>query len=611
MLSHTHRIYVADAHAHLLGVETLIEADGPLPRPLVVSMPVWTPGSYLVREHARRVESLEAHAGDTPLRVRKVRKNAWSIDHPLAHRIVIRYSLYANELTVRTNHVDTSHAYWNGASTYLTAQGATTLGARVKVDVPAGWRITTSLTSEMSASEPASTDGSSPADRPLEFVAHDFDELCDSPFECGEQIAKSFLALGKSHRFAIWDTPDARHAPWDRICEDTKAIVQTEARLYAGDEDVQAALPYQHFLFIWHVVGRVRGGLEHGQSCTLMIKPQSWKTHAGYLEVLSLVAHEFFHLWNVKRIRPRGLAPYRYDEENYTRALWWFEGATSYYDWRVLRMAELATATEYLDHLAGEIAKFEDTPGAAHQSLEDASFDAWIKAYRPDENTANSTISYYLKGELVCMLFDLEIRRRSSGRASLDDVLRHLWRTHGRKSIPLEEDALPEAFASATGVAHADLAPLFDAWVRGTSSLPLEETLGSVGLQIGRRLPKDSPEVSLGLRTRCELGRTIVDTVLRHRAGHRAGIDVHDELLAIANRRVADGRVDACLAGLGPGQRVPVLLARNGWVRTLEVELEPARLTELRILRKTSASPETARRCEEWLGAPFETLPKA
>jgi predicted metalloprotease with PDZ domain len=590
VLEISHTVSLADPKAHLLQVKTSIRAsDGKnaLPSPLTLFMPVWTPGSYLVREYARHVERLVASASGQSLEARKVRKNAWRIEHAGVSRIDVEYQLYANELTVRTNYVDENHAYWNGAATYLALEQAPQAGARVTVELPQDWEVATALAHD----EPSKRS----------FVAASFDELCDAPFECGKLLVRSFSALGKPHRIAAADGPDARAVDWEKLEADTRTIVETEARLLAGERSPEDAIPYDRYLFLWFVSPRARGGLEHRDCATLMAKPGSFQTRSGYLDVLSLIAHEYFHLWNVKRIRPQGLFPYRYEQESYTRLLWWFEGATSYYDWRTLRLAKLCTVDEYLNHLAEEMARLQDTPGALVHSLEEASFDAWIKAYRPDENSLNSTISYYLKGEIVCALFDLTLRHRTEGRACLDDVVRHLYWEFGARGIPVPEGALPELFAKVSGVPLDDC---FARWVRGTDPLDFDDTLAKAGLKLERSPRREGPSASLGARLRLEGGRTMVDAVPRGGAAHRAGIDPRDEIISIADRRVPEGKLELPLAGLGPGQTVQVLVARDGWIRTLELTLDPPPLPEAKIVR-SDADDAAKRLYEAWLGEPF------
>ncbi|HEU4533477.1 MAG TPA: PDZ domain-containing protein, partial [Polyangiaceae bacterium] len=352
-------------------------------------------------------------------------------------------------------------------------------------------------------------------------------------------------------------------------------ILETEAALFAGDAPPGAALPYDRYGFLWHVSSKGRGGLEHADCSTLLVPPSLWRSRPGYLDVLSLVAHEFFHLWNVKRIRPAGLSPYRYEAENYTRLLWWFEGATSYYDWLVLRRAGLCTAREYADHAAHELARLQDTPGALVHSLADASFDAWVKAYRPDENAPNSTVSYYLKGEVVAALLDLEIRARSGGQKSLDDVVRRLWSEYGRPGIPLPEDGFAPLAEAATGLR---LAPLLERWVETTEPVDPAPTLARFGLVHERKPQPSGPRASLGMRVRTLHGRTVVDSLVRHGAAMRAGLMRDDELVAVGGRRVDEGHVEAALQGLSAGAETDLVVAREGRMLNRRATLDPPQL---------------------------------
>lgn len=594
MLNVAHRVRIADAHAHLLEIETTFSSDaGELPSPFVVFMPVWTPGSYLVREYARHVQDFTATASGRDARSSKVRKNAWAIEHEGAREVRIRYRLYANDLTVRTNHIDESHVYFNGAATFMTAEAAKDAGAEVALDLPEGFRIGTAL--------PEVRDRELPT-----FVASSFDELCDSPFECGDSIERRFEAHGKTHELAVWNNGYARHVNWDQVAKDTRTIVETSARLWAGDESPESSLPYDRYVFLWHVSPRGRGGLEHRASCSLQAKPDRFVSRSGYLDVLSLIAHEFFHLWNIKRIRPEGLFPYRYEEENYTRLLWWFEGGTSYYDWRIPRLAKLATAAEYLAHLADSIARLEDTPGALVHSLETSSFDAWIKAYRPDENSLNSTVSYYLKGEVVCALLDLEIRHRSQGKKSLDDVVRHLVREYGAEERPVPEGKMGDVIAAATGVqVHDCLAR----WVESAEAIDVNEVLQHAGL-VFQRTARDPEKPQIGARISIEQGRVMVSAVPHGSAAHEAGLHAEDEIVAIDGKRIIEGRVDAALAGKKPGAKVQLLVARDGLLTTLDAVLEPAARTEARIVARPDATPEQRALYAAWMEDDFASAPQ-
>ena len=326
---------------------------------------------------------------------------------------------------------------------------------------------------------------------------------------------------------------------------------------------------------MWLLAPKNRGGLEHESSTVLTIPPASFDDRRGYLDVMSLVAHEFLHLWNVKRIRPEGLTPYKYEQENYTRLLWWFEGGTSYFDWRILRLSGLCTVDEYLEHLSDEIARLEDTPGRMVQSAADASFDAWIKLYRADENTINSTVSYYLKGEIVCALLDVEMRARTKGERGIDHVLNELWRAYGREGRPVPEDGMFEIFDRVAGVPMRDV---LEPWVNGREELPIDVTLAKMGLEVRRDANGRRGRGALGVRLRTSDGKAIVTSVLRGRAAQRAGMDAGDEIVAIAGRRIESGKLEPALNSHAPGTPVDIVVSRDGALRTLHVTLdEPAR----------------------------------
>ncbi len=566
----THRVGLAHAAAHLIDVETRLHSAEPLPSPLEPFMAVWTPGSYMVREYARHIESLRCEGG----RIVAISKNAWRIEHDGAREITLRYRLYCNELTVRSNHVDASHAYLNGAATFLGVRGHLGAPVEVTLDAPAGWRAATAL-ARVAGSNNVRT-------------ARNYDELVDSPIELGEHDEFAFVAAGKPHKYAIWPARALSPDNIERLVSSTRTLIEVEAKLMGG-------LPHDGFTFILHLSTRARGGLEHRDSTSLLVPPSAPHTREAWLDCLSLIAHEYFHLWNVKRLRPEGLTPDRYEAESYTRMLWWFEGGTSYFDWRFLRLAGLCSEAEYLAHMGTEIAYVEQTPGRLVHSLEDASFDAWIKLYRPDENSVNSSISYYFKGELVCAMLDLEIRARSGGRSSLDAVMVALWEQFGRDERPIPEGAMQGLFESITGCALGDL---FDAWIRGTSELDCDATFAKAGLSIERT---KRGTVSVGARLVLSGGRVTVASVARGGGAHAAGIDPHDEVLSVAGRRVDGTAVEALLADFLPGQRVDVIISRDGRTRSLELTLGEARVDKVTLSPSANATREQTALREAWL----------
>jgi predicted metalloprotease with PDZ domain len=584
-LSIVHRVSIPAPQTHLVHVETTLQAPatGTLPETLVLFMPTWTPGSYLLREYARHIESLAVEA---PARATKVRKNGWRIEPRAAAQVVVRYRVYAGELTVRTNHVDDSHAFLVGAALFLGIEGHEELGAQVDIVPPPGWRAATSLPRALRFD---SEDGV------LRFDAPDFDTLVDSPIELGLHRDERFEAVGKTHRYAIWPAKAIGDADARRLVDDTKTILETEAKLFDG------SLPYEAYDLLLHLSHRGRGGLEHKASAALIASPTSFATRDAYLDLLSLVAHEVLHAWNVKRIRPAALTPYRYDQECYTRLLWWFEGATSYYDWRVLSLARLCTVEEYLDHLAAEIAYLDQTPGRLVHALEDASYDAWIKLYRPDENSQNSSVSYYRKGELVCALLDLEIRGRTGGRATLDDVLAHLWREYGVPKRPVPEDAMQGIFER---VADVPLDDLFEAWIRTAGEVDYASTLARVGISVERSARADAAPCALGARLRAEGGKSYVSSVTRDSGAWRAGVDPGDEIIAVGGSRVEGTNMESTLRGRVPGDSVEVVVARDGRLLTKTVVLDGPKQDRVKLIAKTDAPASARAAFAAWLGQP-------
>lgn len=581
-----HQVRVEDANAHMLGVESRIE--GATGDELVLSMPVWTPGSYLVREYARHVERVSASASDGPLSFSKIRKNAWRVRTGGRSTFTLRYSVYCNDLSVRTNHVDASHAYFNGASTFLYPESTTSVSGTVSVVVPDGARVSTALPS----------DGQSD-DGVARFRYESFDELCDSPFEVGRHDVLSVEAGGQTHDIAIWSPGYAVRRDDERLLSDVKKIVETEANLFGG-------LPDGRYLFILHFAAGGRGGLEHRASSSLIASPYVFEHEKGYEDLLSLVAHEYLHRWHVKRTRPAPLVPYDYERESYTRQLWLFEGATSYYDWYVLRRAGIVTPRRFLEHLAEEIARLDDVPGRFVQSLEDASFDAWVKLYRPDENSSNSTVSYYLKGEIVCALLDIAVRARSKGERTFDDVMRAALAQGGDGTPGLPEGGFDALVREAAGV---DVSDLVERWVRGREEIDYAAALAPVGLEARWTRRDGSPSAALGLRVRPGAGSAAVVSVIRGSPAERAGLEAGDEIVALDGIRVDDARMCERLRPRNAGDRVRITLFRRERLVETEATLEPARPDQLAIVPLAGASAGEVAMRAQWLAGELEAAP--
>jgi len=578
-----YRLSFPEPHTHLLHVE--LEVEG-VHTPASLAMPSWTPGSYLMREFPRNVQGFEAADGaGAPLSWSKTDKNRWLVDPPADGTLRVRYQVYANELTVRTSHLDATHASINGASVFLYPEDRAGEALDLEVEAPEGWRITTAL---------RGGDG--------QLTAANYDELVDSPLEIGTHPLLEWEMEGKTHRWAIWGRGNV---DGERLVTDTARIVLAEKALFGG-------LPYRDYTFIVHLTPGGSGGLEHRESTVLLADRWAFRGQP-YERFLALVAHEFFHLWNGKRIRPAVLGPFDYTAENYTRDLWVVEGITSYYTDLLLRRAGLITMHRYLERLAEAIARFRSIPGRAVQSLADSSWDTWIKFYRPDANTPNSSISYYEKGALVAFLLDLRIRTDTDNARSLDDVMRRLWAEFGARDAGFPEGEVERIAAE---VAGTDLRPFFDLALRGTGELPFEEILTAAGLTLRPAhetapFPAADPrtEVHTGLQFKPEGGRNLVSHVLAGAPAHRAGLNAGDELVALDGVRVTPETLPLRLAERRAGERVPVTVFRRDELVTLELEVEMAAPSRLLLRPAERPTPAQQRLLDDWLRVDVPSAP--
>jgi predicted metalloprotease with PDZ domain len=542
-----YRVSMPEPHSHLFEVEVQLDDPGPEP---VLALPVWTPGSYLVREYARHLEGFSAADGaGRALPWERLDKHRFRIRTGDAARAVARYRVYAHDLTVRTSHLDGSHGYFNGASLLVYTEGRIAEPCRLEILPPPGWRVTCALSGG-----------------PTSFSARDYHELADSPVEVGTHALLEFTALGRDHAVAVWGRGNL---DLGAFAGDLKKVVEAYGAMLGG-------LPYDRYLFLVHLAERRRGGLEHARSTTLQLGRMGFQPRDDWLESLSLAAHELLHAWNVKKLRPAALVPYDYAREQYTRLLWWFEGATSYYDHLVLVRAGLLSPGRHLRHLGQEWTALLRAPGAAKMSLEEASLLAWVKHYRPDENTGNSATSYYRKGELVAWALDLFLRRR--GR-SLDELLRLLLERHADRGLP--EDGVEQAVAGWAGAAAAG--SFFDRMVRGTA--PLEVDLDLLGLSLRLR-EAEGPDDEGGAPAKGEeagsgwLGaevdaRLAVTSVREGGPAWRAGLYPGDEIVAEGGFRVDRKALGDRLRERGPSGTLRLHVFRRDELVEVPVPLGP------------------------------------
>ncbi|CBN56932.1 MULTISPECIES: M61 family metallopeptidase [Kamptonema] len=562
---------------------------------LDLKIPVWTPGSYLVREYARHLQNFRAYAGENrSLPWRKISKNHWQIETENISEVTVQYCIFANELTVRTNHLDSSHGYFNGAALFFYIPGFERNSYTVTIVPPKpSWQVTTTLPAILQESHT--------------FLAVDFDTLVDSPFEIGSHQLYDFEVRGKSHSLAIWGKGNLEPK---RMIRDMQKIIEVEAELF-GD------LPYDRYLFLLHLSGSGFGGLEHKFSCSLNYPRFGFRRQEKYDRFMQLVAHEFFHLWNVKRIRPKALEVFDYDGENYTPSLWFSEGTTSYYDLVIPFRAGIYDIKGFFQSLGKEITRFQTTPGRQVQPLNESSWDAWIKLYRRDANSDNSQISYYLKGEMVSLLLDLLIRARHGNTRSLDDVMRIMWENFGKgtanspnqqqplfNEIRTEVGFTPEQLQSVIeSVAGIDLSDFFQRYLDSTEELPFNEYLEPFGLQLVGDDPGGSPHI--GLTAGIENGREMIKFVEAGGPAQLGGIDAGDELLAVDGFRVTAEHLSDRLKDYQPGDAIAVTVFHQDELRTCRVTLVKPRPNRYQILTLEHPTSIQKQNFAGWLGVPL------
>jgi predicted metalloprotease with PDZ domain len=559
---------------HYVEISAAVPTEG---RPQVeLMMAVWTPGSYLVREYERNVEGVTATGADgRALTVAKSDKNRWRIASAGASTVTVKYRVYAREMSVRTNWVDAGFALLNGAPTFMTLADLTPRPHEVVINPAAGWKRSLTGLAAMPGGE-------------HRYRAPDFDTLVDSPIVVGNPTVFEFEVDGKKHYLVN----EGGGGVFDgaRAAKDVETLVREHRRMWGS-------LPYDKYLFfnMMTLVTEGGGGLEHKNS--QMLTTNRWATHTrrAYLGWLELVSHEFFHAWNVKRLRPVELGPFNYEHEVLTRSLWISEGVTDYYGELALRRAGLSTDAEYLNAMSDHIEELQTTPGRLVQSAEMASYDAWIKYYRPDENSANVSVSYYTKGAVLGLLLDARIRKSTGGARTLDDVMRTAFqRFSGARGFT------PDDFRGvAEQVAGVSLRGLWQEAVEGTRELDYTEALDVFGLRF--RPATSSGRAWTGLSTRSDAGRLVVTQVRRDSPAMAAGVNVDDEILAIDEFRVRADRWDNRLEQYKPGDMVTLLVARREQLTRLDMTFgaEPARQWRLEV--NPEATESQKQQFQRWL----------
>ena len=575
-----YEISFSEPQAHYVDVS--MEISGLMAEYLDLKMPVWTPGSYLIREFGKNVESFEAfNAAGLSLNTEKVNKNTWRVTTQKNGRVKVSYRVYSFEISVRTSFVDESHAFLSPTGIFMYPEGQLNAASTITIKPYKNWtKISTGL--EMAGSK-ANT-----------FNAPDFDVLYDSPFEIGNQDIFEFDAAGVKHEVVMYG---GGNYDKDILKRDMAKIVVEQTKTFGVN-------PNKRYVFIVHNFNSGGGGLEHLNSTVLGASRNSYNTEAGRLRFLGLVSHEYFHLWNVKRLRPIALGPFNYNEENYTTNLWIAEGFTAYYQDIYTKRAGLQSPESFVMNLANTISQVENQPGNRVDPVSQASFDAWIKQYRPNENSANSTVSYYSKGALIALIMDLEIIHSTAGKSGLDEVMKAMYDEYFVRKSRGYTDA--EFKAMAEKITGKSFDSMYADYINGVKTIDYSKYLNYAGLTLIDDAASGK-DAYLGAVTSLKDGKIIISNVSRQSPAWVGGLNVNDEILAMNDQRinnVSDPRlseVDKFIANKRAGDKVRVLVNRDSQLLHIDVVLVRNPNHKFRIAPIGTSTPAQVAVMKRWL----------
>ncbi len=592
-----YHIHPLHPEAHLFQISLSI--GKPDPAGQIVSLPAWLPGSYMIRDFSKNIISLTATGGGKPIAVEKLDKSTWRCA-PCPGSLTLDYTVYAWDLSVRTAHLDTTHGYFNGSSVFLQVEGQDQRPCSVDIEPPEGdaykaWRIATTLTSDNDAYAFG------------RFRAENYDELIDHPVEMGNFTLLEFEARGIPHAMVL----TGHHYV------DSKRLTRDLARVCEAQIDLFGEAPFERYLFQTMVVGSGYGGLEHRSSTSLICSrddlplPAEEAMSDNYRSFLGLCSHEYFHSWNIKRIKPDVFVPYDLRRESYTPLLWAFEGFTSYYDDLALLRCGLIDETSYLELLGQTITRVIRGSGRLKQSVSDSSFDAWNKFYKQDENSPNAIVSYYTKGSLIALALDLTIRNASNGERSLDDVMRALWRDHGKPHVGISP---PQMETLIQAIAGENISALLENALRGTADLPLTELLARFGIEMnlrqassnsdkgGKAARNDRSEpLALGVRYGSDpLGAKLLN-VFDDGAAQKAGLSAGDIIVAVDGLRATQENIEKLLNYQRGKEQIELHAFRRDELMQFSVPLQTAPHDTCYLLLNENVDEETRDLRNGWL----------
>jgi len=595
---HKYRIRPSDPAAHLFEVTVTVERPDPAGQSFEIA--AWVPGSYLIRDLARHVVSVSATCDGADVTLTKTGKSTWQAD-PCEAPLTLVAEIHAYDLSVRGAHLDTTHGFFDGAVVFPAVVGQEDVECRVEIAPPpetvgATWRVATSMRSLDAGQYDFGT-----------HVTADYAELIDHPVEMGDIQIGEFEVAGIPHAIAV-----IGHTAFDmaRICHDLTTLCEKQIAFLGKPDDLD------RYIFLLAVKENGYGGLEHRWSSALMCSRKDLprrgvsKVTDDYRKFLGLCSHEYFHLWNVKRMKPERFTPYDLTKESHTGLLWVFEGITSYYDSLFLARSGLITTDSYLELLARTITRVLRAPGRFRQDIEESSFDAWTKLYKPDHNSPNSMISYYSKGSLVALALDMTIRKGTAGKFSLDDVMQECWRLYGKAGMP--ERGLESVARSVTGL---ELEDFFERFVRGTADVPLQGLLKTVGVRMNLRPANDRKDI--GGKPASEdstpppwLGATLVENggasrftiVLNGSPAETGGLAPGDEAVALDGLRLDADNIDSRLRDYHAGDIVTLTVFRDHQLMRHRVTLESPPDDTCYLVIDTDADTEAEAQQRSWLG---------
>ncbi|MDZ7267173.1 MAG: PDZ domain-containing protein [candidate division KSB1 bacterium] len=572
-----YRLAMSQPHTHLFEVEMRVASPAREDTLLDFVMPVWRPGRYVIFDFAGGVQEFSAHAGAgnaTPLPWHKIDKTTWRVATQGQPMVTVRYKVYANEFRDRTRGLNDQHGFVSGTAVFMYVEKFRRLPLTLQVEPFGDWHVTTGLERVPG--------------KPNLFQAPNYDYFIDCPLEIGTQQDFPFQVRGKKHILSIFGEGNWEK---DKLLDRLRQVVEACFKFW-GD------LPYEHYTFLVHSAPGMGGGTEHINSTIMGINPFGFRNESGYDRFTSLAMHEFFHTWNVKQLRPAGIHPFDFTRENYTPCLWISEGMTDYYTALLLRRQGLRSVPSFLAELGRMIENDRRRPGRKVQSLEEASFDAWIKFWRDGEDSQNREVSYYDKGSDVSLILDLEIRQRTQNRGSLDQVLRRMYQAFplsGPGFTPADFQRLVEE------VGEGSYEDFFARYVRGTEEIDFAAFLGYAGLEV-QEVTANPPRPWLGLTAAEREGRTLITAVLAGSPAHTAGLNTGDELVALNDYRIRAEQLTERLADYKVGEEIRLTVFRHEKLRHFQVKLAAPPVPEIIVRHSSNPTDLQKRIYADWLG---------